>query len=99
MGKAEDLLADLAPDGADAAEPDEAKEGEDEAGPSRLEVLARGADFYREKYLRIAHMIAKSAVGLAGMNDDVPPMDDLIRAREYFEEMERAYLAARRAED
>jgi hypothetical protein len=44
-------------------------------------------------------MIAKSAVGLAGMNEDVPPMDDLIRAREYFEEMERAYLAARRAED
>ena len=62
-------------------------------------MLARGADFYREKYLRVAFMIAKNAVGLAGMNDDIPPMDDLIRSREYFEEMERAYLAARRAED
>ena len=95
MGKVDDFLANLKPEGAS----EEAQEDHDEPPLSRLEVLAKGADYFREKYLRIAFMIAKNSVGLAGMNDDVPPMDDLVRAREYFEEMERAYLAARRAED
>jgi hypothetical protein len=95
MGKSEDnFLATLKPEGTP-----EAPEDEEAESHSRLEILAKGADFYREKYLRVAHMIAKSAIGLAGMNDDIPPMDDLIRSRQYFEEMERAYLAARRAED
>ena len=95
MGNVDDFLANLKPEGAS----DEAQDGLDQSSFSRLEILAKGADFFREKYLRIAFMIAKNSVGLAGMNDDIPPMDDLVRAREYFEEMERAYLAARRAED
>lgn len=95
MGKAEDFLANLKPEGVSETADAEL----DQPSFSRLEILAKGADFFREKYLRVAFMIAKNSVGLAGMNDDIPPMDDLIRAREYFEEMERAYLAARRAED
>ena len=96
MGNTDDFLATLVPPDpntdAPAADPDP-------PAPNRLDLLAKGAEVYRERYLRIAVMIAKKATGLAGMNDDIPPMDDLIRAREYFEEMEGAYLTARRTED
>ena len=64
-----------------------------------VEVLARGVAFYRDRYVRTAFMIAKKGAGLAGMNDDIPAIEDLTRARLYYEEIAAAYELARRTRD
>jgi len=64
-----------------------------------VEVLGRGLAFYRERYLRTAFMIAKKGAGLAGINDDIPAIEDLSRARLYYEEIAAAYDLARRTRD
>ncbi len=61
----------------------------------RLPVLLKGLVVYREKYIHAAYMIAKNAAGLAGMNDQIPDYDDLLRSRLYFEEMKLAVAEAR----
>lgn len=55
------------------------------------EVFEKGLAHYQEKYFRTAFMIAKSAAGLAGINDQIPEMDDLQRTRAYYEEVRHAY--------
>lgn len=66
--------------------------GFEDTAPRRdpLEVFEKGLDHYREKYFRTAFMIAKGAAGLAGMNDQIPDMEDLQRTRFYYEEVKRA---------
>jgi hypothetical protein len=64
-----------------------------------VEVLGRGLAFYRDRYVRTAFMIAKKGAGLAGMNDDIPAIEDLTRARLYYEEIAAAYDLARRSRD
>ncbi len=61
----------------------------------RIEMLIRGTAAFREKYLRYAFMIAKNAAGLAGINDQIPDYEDLVRSRLYFEEMKQALAEAR----
>lgn len=55
------------------------------------EVFEKGLAHYQEKYFRTAFMIAKGAAGLAGINDQIPEMDDLQRTRLYYEEVRRAF--------
>lgn len=55
-----------------------------------LEVFEKGLAYYQEKYFRTAFMIAKNAAGLAGINDQIPEMDDLQRSRLYYEEVRHA---------
>ena len=64
----------------------------EETEPRRdpLEVFDKGLEHYQEKYFRTAYMIAKGAAGLAGINDQIPDMDDLQRTRFYYEEVKRA---------
>lgn len=78
------LLTRSEPDGDEAME---------EAAPTRdpIEVFEKGLAHYQEKYFRTAFMIAKGAAGLAGINDEIPDMDDLQRTRYYYEEIRRAY--------
>lgn len=64
----------------------------------RVDMLVRGSAAFREKYLRNAFMIAKNAAGLAGMNDQIPDYEDLVRSRLYFEEMNAALIEARRSD-
>lgn len=77
---------------------------QDQAAPAAaqldtVEVLGKGLAFYRERYLRTAFMIAKKGAGLAGMNDDIPAIEDLTRARLYYEEIKAAYDLARQPPD
>ena len=55
-----------------------------------LEVFEKGLEHYREKYFRTAFMITKGAAGLAGINDQIPDIEDLQRTRFYYEEVKRA---------
>lgn len=66
--------------------------------PDRIDMLVRGTAAFREKYLRNAVMIAKNAAGLAGINDQIPDYEDLVRSRLYFEEMKTALAEARRGD-
>ena len=74
------------------ADSDEGNVWEDDT-PARdpIEVFEKGLEHYREKYFRTAFMIAKGAAGLAGINDQIPDMDDLQRMRAYYEEVHHAY--------
>ena len=56
-----------------------------------VEVFEKGMEHYQEKYFRTAFMIAKGAAGFAGINDQIPDMDDLQRMRTYYEEVRHAY--------
>ena len=56
-----------------------------------VEVFEKGLEHYKEKYFRAAFMIAKGAAGLAGINDQIPDMEDLQRTRSYYEEVRHAY--------
>jgi len=68
-------------------------EAMEEAAPTRdpIEVFEKGLAHYQEKYFRTAFMIAKGAAGLAGINDEIPDMDDLQRTRLYYEEVRKAF--------